>query len=183
MRASPIVMCCWPGLPRLWLCGDWFSLAIALAFGGVLNLLLVSVCARPEWLPWPLPLLTWGAVTGFWIVSAARAYRQWPQLDKPSHGANAHGAEDQGLFLQAQSEYLLGHWFEAETVLNKLVRHSHRDVEARLMLATLYRHTKRFEAAIKELNEIGRLDGSAKWQAEIAVERRLLAQRTSGTAN
>ena len=172
MRASPIVMCCWPGLPRLWLCGDWFALAIALGFGGVLNLLLVSVCARPEWLPWPLPILTWGAVGGFWMVSAARAYRQWPQLHKP-----LHVADDRGLFLQAQSEYLQGHWFEAETVLNDLVRHSHRDVEARLLLATLYRHTERFDAAIRELNEIDRLDGSAKWQSEIAAERRFVAQR------
>lgn len=172
MRATPIVMCCWPGLPRLWLCGDWMSLAIALAFGGVLNLLLVSACSRPEWLPWPVDVLVWLAVAVFWLVSFARAYRHWPQLERP-----LHAVDDRGLFLKAQSEYLQGHWFEAETALNDLVQHSHRDVEARLMLATLYRHTKRFDAAINELDEIERFDGAAKWQSEVAAERQLVAQR------
>ena len=68
MRASPIVMCCWPGLPRLWLCGDWFSLLVALAFGVVLNLLLVSAWVRPDWLPWPANGLAWLLVGGFWFA-------------------------------------------------------------------------------------------------------------------
>lgn len=169
MRASPIVMCCWPGLPRLWLCGDGFSLSIALAFGGVLNLLLVSVCIRPDWLLWPANLLVWVLVGGFWFVSAARAYRNWPELIRPSRLA-----DDRGLFLKAQSEYLQCHWFEAENALSELVRHSHNDVDARLMLATLYRHTKRFDAATSQLGEIEQFEGAEKWQSEIATERQLI---------
>ncbi len=175
MRASPIVTCCWPGLPRLWLCGDWFSLLVAIAFGGVLNLLLVSACMRPDWLPWPANLLAWLSVGGFWIVSAARAHRNLPELYKP-----LHVADDRGLFLKAQSEYLQGHWFEAENALNQLLRQSRRDIDARLMLATMYRHTRRYEAATAELGLIEQIEGAEKWQSEIASERRLV-QRGLGT--
>ena len=169
MRASPIVMCCWPGLPRLWLCGDWFSLLVALAFGGVLNLLLVSACVRPAWLPWPANGLAWLSVGGFWFVSAVRAHRNCPELCQ-----TLRVADDRGLFLKAQGEYLQSHWFEAESVLNQLLRQSRRDIEARLMLATVYRHTRRYDEAIAELGVIEQFDGAEKWHSEIAAERRLV---------
>lgn len=169
MRASPIVMCCWPGLPRLWLCGDWFSLLVALAFGVVLNLLLVSACVCPDWLPWPANGLAWLLVGGFWFVSAVRAHRNCPELTQP-----LRVADDRGLFLQAQNEYLQCHWFEAESALNKLLSLSCRDIDARLMLATVYRHTKRYQEAITELRSIEQFDGAEKWHSEIKAERQLV---------
>ena len=178
MRASPIVMCCWPGLPRLWFRGDGYSLAVALAFGAVLNLLLVSTCVRPSWLPGPWNDFVWIGVAGFWLLSTARAFRHWPEVRKARRVA-----DDPGLFLKAQSEYLQGHWFEAEEALNLLVRHSHQDVEARLMLATLYRHTSRLDAAVKELEQIEQFEGAEKWQSEIARERRLIERKQVGEGN
>ena len=38
-------------------------------------------------------------------------------------------------------EYLRGAWFEAETLFGRLVAQDQRDVDARLMLASLLRHT------------------------------------------
>jgi hypothetical protein len=51
-----------------------------------------------------------------------------------------------------------------------------RDLEARLMLATLLRHTRRLEDARRELELIERFEGSGKWAWEIRQERAILAQ-------
>jgi tetratricopeptide (TPR) repeat protein len=172
MRASPVVMCCWPGLPKLWLSGDWSALVVAVAFGGVLNLLLVFSLARPAWLPAAAGTLAWMTLGGLWLVSTVRAYRKWPNLCLP-----AASADNRGLFLQAQGEYLQGHWYEAESLLRELLRLSHRDCDARLMLATLYRHTNRYNEAVAELGRMEQLDGAEKWLWEIAAERRLVRKK------
>src|SRR5687767_4344679 len=106
MRASPLVMCCWPGLPRLWFAGDRSGLLMALAFGAVLNLLLVSSLARPSLLPSPIGGVMWVLIAGLWLLSTIRECRNWPNLCKP-----VKIADDRGLFLQAQREYLQRHWF------------------------------------------------------------------------
>ena len=59
MRALLVVSCLWPGLPRLWLRGDWLSLGAAVAFGAALNLVLVSSFVWPELLPTSLVILGW----------------------------------------------------------------------------------------------------------------------------
>jgi hypothetical protein len=142
------------------------------AFGVVLNLLLVSGWLRPPWIPSAVVLLAWLAVLGFWIVSVIQCWRQWEERF-PLLGAVA----DRGLFLRAQSEYLQGHWFEAEAACQQMLRQSSRDVEARLLLATLYRHTNRHDAAVKELERIEQMDGGEKWRSEISAERRLIRRK------
>ena len=168
MFASPYMMCLWPGLPRLWLRGDWSALVIAVAFGGVLNLVLASSFVWPELLPPSLNVIAWIIVGIVWSGSAVLGYRSLPDLREPPP------VDDQGLFIQAQAEYLKGHWFEAETILRKLLRNCHRDADAQLMLATLYRHTRRFDEAAKQLDRIDRLDEAVKWRWEIEKERAML---------
>jgi cytochrome c-type biogenesis protein CcmH/NrfG len=70
---------------------------------------------------------------------------------------------------------LRGNWFETECVLAGLLRRDLRDVDARMMLATLYRHTGRIDEAVEELDRLERIDEAAKWALEIARERRWLA--------
>jgi cytochrome c-type biogenesis protein CcmH/NrfG len=82
------------------------------------------------------------------------------------------------LFLQAQGEYLKGHWFEAESLLQQIIRRSPRDVEAQLMLATLYRHTRRVDEARQRLRLMEAIDGAERWRWEIDQEQRLLKQVT-----
>lgn len=178
MRAPSFVMCCWPGLPRLWLLGDWSALAIAVACGGVFNLLLVSAFVRTDWLPFPANVVVWVALGGVWLVSMIRACRKLPDLSKP-----VTAVDDRGLFLQAQNEYLQGHWFEAESLLSEMLRVAPGDFDARLMLATLYRHTKRYDEAMKELERMALRDGAEKWQWEIAAERRLLREIRESAKN
>ena len=58
------------------------------------------------------------------------------------------------LFNQAQREYLGGHWKEAEMLLERRIANAPRDMESRLLLATLFRHSRRLEQAGEELNDI-----------------------------
>ena len=102
------------------------------------------------------------------------ACRSLPDLRDPPR------VDDRGLFIQAQAEYLKGHWFEAETLLRRILRHCSRDADALLMLATLYRRTKRWDEARRQLDRLDRLDGSRKWRLEIAQERERLRKLAAG---
>jgi tetratricopeptide (TPR) repeat protein len=173
MHGSPYMICLWPGLPRLWIRGDWSALAISIAFGVVLNLVLVSSFIWPELLPGSLVTGGWVLVGLVWIGSALHGIRSLPHLREPP------GVGEQGLFIQAQAEYLKGHWFEAETLLRQLLRHCSRDVDALLMLATLYRRTRRYDEAARQLDRLDRLDEAAKWRWEIERERDLLKRKAA----
>jgi hypothetical protein len=50
------------------------------------------------------------------------------------------------------------------------------------MLATLLRHTSRFDEATKQLNRLQRLEGCEKWALEIGREREWLRAARSETA-
>jgi cytochrome c-type biogenesis protein CcmH/NrfG len=78
------------------------------------------------------------------------------------------------LFVRAQTEYLKGHWFEAETLLGQLLEEQDSDVDAQLMLATLYRRTRRVEDGQSKLKVLERMDGAEKWALEMAREREML---------
>jgi cytochrome c-type biogenesis protein CcmH/NrfG len=71
---------------------------------------------------------------------------------------------------------LKGDYYQAEHVLEELLRRNLRDVDARLMLATLLRHTGRLDEAAGQLDTLVRLEGASKWQWEIEQERDLLAE-------
>lgn len=177
MHSSPYIICLWPGLPRLWLRGDWAALAIAVAFGAALNLVLVSSFVWPELLPPSFNLIGWFVLGTVWLASVCQAYRALPHLREPPR------VDDRGLFIQAQAEYLKGHWFEAETLLRQLLRYCSRDVDVLLMLATLYRRTKRYDEATKQLDRLDRLDEARKWRSEIAQERETLKRLTASTTS
>lgn len=177
MHSSPYIICLWPGLPRLWIRGDWAALAIAVAFGAALNLVLVSSFVWPELLPRSFNLIGWLVLGTVWLASVFQACRSLPHLREPPR------VDDRGLFIQAQAEYLKGHWFEAETLLRQLLRYCSRDVDALLMLATLYRRTQRYDEAAKQLDRLDRLDEARKWRWEIAQERGTLKRLAASKTN
>jgi hypothetical protein len=157
----------------LWLRGEWSALVASLAFGAALNLVLVSSFIWPELLPTPLVACGWLVVLGVWSVSLVRSYRSLPEL------RTAARVDDRGLFIRAQGEYLKGHWLEAETLVQQLLRRSPLDVDAHLLLATLYRHTRRTSEALERLRQIERHAGAERWEWEIRRERELLEQFSS----
>lgn len=170
MRVSYWLTCLWPGLPRLWWRGDWRALLTAISFAFVLNVWLAAVALWPEWLPPEGVAAGWCTLLGVWV---AFVWSGWRSREQVRQSLSARGPED--LFIRAQQEYLQRHWFEAESLLGQLITEHHRDVDAHLMLATLYRHTQRGERAREALDQLERMEGAEKWAFEIAQERRRLA--------
>src|SRR5262245_37380663 len=126
----------WPGLPQL--CqGSWQGLAVASAFAALLNFLLITTFGWTQWIP-TARLVGWTALFVGWLVAFVLSLRQ-----AQGELAEAAGESSDDLFRSAQADYLKGAWYEAEVTLNRLLRRDGRDHAARLMLASLFRHTKR----------------------------------------
>jgi tetratricopeptide (TPR) repeat protein len=171
----------WPGLARLWLRGQWGGLATALLFTGMVNGLLVTTFLWPRVIGTAHTALVFNIVGWFTVLCfwGASVWTTWTLLPRWQPGADARG--DDSLFLRAQTEYLKGHWYEAEKLLEQMLQASPRDADAHLMLSTLYRHTRRYDEARRGLEVLERLAGGAKWLFEIHEERRRLAHaETSG---
>jgi len=159
----------WPGLPQIWLRGEWSGLMLAGGFSALLNLAVVATWGWTELLSPPLRVLAWGGVVLFWTVSIVTSIVQMPRLLRvPAMDVS----ED--LFRTAQGEYLRGNWFEAELALNRLLEHDPADVDAHLMLAALLRRIGQADEASQRLRRLATLEGAGKWQLEIARERDLL---------
>lgn len=173
MRAVPWATCLWPGLAKLWYQGDGWALAVSVLFAAVVNLLLVSTFLWPHWLPALLAWIGWPLVALTWTTSAIHTLRHLKDFQRPIPQV------DVGLFIQAQHEYLRGHWFEAETILQRLLAESRNDVPSLLLLATLYRRTRRFDEASRQLLRIEQLDAAFYWSFEITQERRRLERGLS----
>jgi hypothetical protein len=159
----------WPGLPQLWFEGAWSGLALAFGFALLVNFLLVASLIWVELIAPTVLALGWLAIALIWVGSGI--FVAWTGGLRDSSAA-VQTRDD--LFRTALGEYLKGAWFEAETLLGRLLALDNRDVDARLMLASLLRHTRRPLEARRQLDELERLEKAARWQAEIDHERQLL---------
>jgi hypothetical protein len=158
----------WPGLPQLWRDGSWSSLAATVGVAAAVNLLLALTLLWSELLAPGIRIAAWGALAVIWVAAAIYAYG-WDR--QPARTAPESGLD---LFSEAMDHYLKGNWFETEHLIGRVLRSNPRDVEARLLLATLLRHTGRREEAAAELHRLEALEGSQEWNLEISRERELL---------
>lgn len=163
----------WPGLAGLWLRGDLRSLLLALLFAVGVNGALIDTLVWPELFAWGSPLWLWSALALVWICGFFGAIRQLSASDSTAAPATD---DSDALFIQAQTEYLSGHWDEAAWLLERRLANVPRDGEARLLLATLRRHQRRFAEAAEQLQVLSRYDEAARWSWEIARERELADQ-------
>jgi len=170
MRRMPLATYLWPGLPQLWYEGAWSALALAFGFGLLLNLLLAVTFVWVKLLAPPLVTVGWLALAVLWVLSVLGTRRAALQS---AEAESAPAGED--LFRSAQSEYLRGNWFQAEAFLQRILEQNPRDAEARLLLATLLRHTRRASEAREQLGCLQRFESADSWQVEIAREREFLA--------
>jgi hypothetical protein len=155
----------------LWHRGDWRALLTAIGFAVLLNGAVACTFAWPDWLPVWVTTLGWTVIGVIWTASTWHACRSLSKM---------HNREDvtgDSLFVQAQQEYLSRDWFEAESLLQQILKLNEDDVDARLMLATLYRRTGRTEDAEGCLSRLERMEGAGKWALEIARERDVLDAR------
>jgi hypothetical protein len=164
--------CFWPGLAQAWWRGSWSGLAAAVGFGWGLCVLLIATFIWPDWFYHWVVSLSWLAMLGFWLAATARSHWHFGRLK-----ADAGPVAGDDRFAEAQVEYLRGHWFEAESLLHAILIDTPRDAEAHLLLAGVHRHTRRWSAAFRRLEQLQLLDTSARWTFEIRRERQLLERQ------
>jgi hypothetical protein len=165
MRGASRITCLWPGLPCLWRQGDFSSLAEAIAFAALLNLALLASFFRSDVVSHVWRLGIWVSVVVFWLFGVWRGFRQRTPVRDTEWAQN-----QQDLFIRAQTEYLRGHWVEAQTLLEQLIRRDPEDVESRLLLASVYRRTRRIDLSRSQLREIQDFEGAVRWRFEIGRE-------------
>lgn len=172
----------WPGLPQLWLRGSWAGLAVAVGFTVLANTLLLATLVYTEWLARDVKLIGFGSLASVWMLAwwLSRGERVRGQANlggESPESAEADLAEDNRdeLFREAQQVYLQNDWVATEQVLLKLLKQDSRDVESRLMLATLWRHQGRSREALRQLDRLERLEAAEVWKYEIAAEREAIA--------
>jgi tetratricopeptide (TPR) repeat protein len=186
-RKLPRIAYFWPGLPQLWLRGSWAGLVIAVGFTALVNVLILATCVFHAWLPLEQVLGGYGVVAASWLAGWWQYRRQASDevaATVDGEESSAAGFSDgrgptvglaseprEQLYREAQQVYLRGDWVAAEQVLLKLLKLDDRDAEARLMLATLWRHQGRHREAVRQLDKLSRLEAADPWQYEIAVER------------
>jgi hypothetical protein len=169
MRRTPWTAYLWPGLPQLSQ-GNWTALALAVGASLLLNGVVLGTCVWPDLIAPQLRMICWIGLGLAW--SAAAGFSLW--LERRPQARMADGEGD--LFCTALDDYLKGNWFESERTLGRVLRRDNHDVEAHLMLATLLRHTRRFDEATRRLNLLVRLDGAHHWSLEIKREGELLTE-------
>ena len=151
----------WPGLAELWFVGRWSGLAMALALMAVVDVVLLLTFGWSELVGPTERIVLWAVVGLGWVVLVG--WSVW-------RGKGSAGNEDGG-FRLATEQYLAGDYGGAEEVLGGLLRRNGRDVDSRLMLATIFRRSGRLCEADRELDILVRTDGFEKWRWEIERER------------
>ncbi|WP_116344395.1 tetratricopeptide repeat protein [Blastopirellula marina] len=172
MLNSPWIYCLWPGLTQSWVYGRWQGLVWAGGFALLLNTALILHGVWPELVGETIHHSIWYVVTAVWATSTG-----WSIYRVARGGFQPLDESVEALFHAAQNEYLQGQWHQAEATLLRLLTRDPRDAEARLMLATLYRHTQQYDAALDAIAKLIKLDAAGRWWSEIQRERRLLADR------
>jgi hypothetical protein len=179
MGRMPWATYLWPGLPQLWKRGTWTALCVAVGAALALNVAVAGSLVWSELFPPAMRRISLVAVALFWAGSAVYSLI-WDRADWPPRCA----APTDDAYPSALGHYLKGNWFEAERLLDQMLKQNARDLDAGLLLATLWRHTGRIEEAIAQLDRLQLFEGNQKWELEIARERQLLAAaRKDGTAD
>jgi len=171
MRRMPWTTYLWPGLPQIWLFGEWPGLGLALAAACVLDVLLVVSFGWSELIDRHWRIALWGAFAAAWVAAAA-----WSVGYCRRRAETCNLPSEQDSFGAAVEQYLKGNHYEAEQILGGLLRRNARDIEARLMLATLLRRVGRRDEAARHLDALEHFEAAAKWALEIEEERALLAE-------
>lgn len=173
----------WPGLCRLWDRGSWAGLAVAVGFTVLANSLLLATLVYRDWMATDVQLAGYAMLAVIWLLAwwesrwdrrreALESSADSPPENLPVDKRSAKRAQQrEEWFCEAQQCYLRGDWVAAEQKLLQLLKQDAKDVESRLMLATLWRHQRRDEEALRQLDQLERLEAASEWKYEIAVER------------
>ncbi|MEN6449946.1 MAG: tetratricopeptide repeat protein [Thermoguttaceae bacterium] len=174
MRKTPWTACLWPGLPAIWSQGSWSGLALAVGAAAAFDLLLLVSFGWTELVSQNFRNIAWVIFAGVWIVAVAWSFERRRRQTTSKTATDGFSA--------ATEHYLKGDYCQAEQVLVGLIGQNARDLEARLMLATLLRRSGRSAEAAEQLDTLSSFEGAEKWSVEIEEERLLLAEATPAAA-
>jgi len=150
-------------------------LTLAVGFTALVNVLAAATFVWTEWLDSNVRWAAYGTLAVVWLLSWIESRADWrrflAELSAGEAGVPDAATTADRWFREAQALYLAGDWVSAEQTLLKLLKQDARDAEARLMLATLWRHEGRLDAAAEELDRLELLETAAPWKDEIAWER------------
>ena len=167
MQWKAMLVCFWPGLKETWAGASWLAFAWCTGLALGCNLCLAGTFLWPTSLPPVVIPVAWFAVAMVWILGVWRELRCYSP-------AWASDTGDPGLFNLAQAEYLKGHGFEAQELLVRSLEQSPEDVDARLLLASLFRRTRQWDSAQETLARLELSARADKWRLEIEIERKLI---------
>jgi hypothetical protein len=163
----------WPGFGRAWVLRRWDGLALAIGFAIALTGAMIATFVANQWLPvaaaGSIASVGWMLVIGLWVLGLSWLRADWPKLSAAADASLTEQVE--GLFREAQHEYLKGHRIEAELLIRRLLKRAPADEEARLLLGSIERRSNRLNEAKKTLAELRRRGGE-KWQLETEMELR-----------
>jgi thioredoxin-like negative regulator of GroEL len=145
-------------------------LAVAAVAGAVLDTLLTVSWGWSELVEQNTRSALWVVFGVAWVVASGwstRACRRRLEACTVDPQCDA--------FTDAVQYYLKGNYYQAEGVLERLIKANAGDADARLMLATLLRHAGRCDEAAAELDALATIDAAEKWRPEITRERQRLA--------
>ncbi len=172
MRRPSFVLRLWPGGTLLWQDGAWYGLVLAVGFGVLLDLALLTTLIWTDVVDASVRAAAWFLIAVIWMGWLAAS---------SSRAAADDDIDPEPLFQKAVTEYLKGDWLAAERLLGQLLKSNDHDSEARLMLATLLRRTGRLDEAARQLDTLARQDNALKWAPEIVGQHALIArQRAEG---
>ena len=161
----------WPGSTGALRYGLWKQLGIALLFGFLCQ---GTLCLNFYWRDFctgTMRIVSFLALGAAQLVLSAIAASQIKAYERMRNYDSSGKA-----FLEAQTLYLRGAWFEAECCLKAIMKRNPADVDAMLMLATLYRHVKRFDDARRTLSELEKFEDASFWREEIGFERQAIRE-------
>jgi hypothetical protein len=171
MRRTPWTSYLWPGLPQLWSYGSWSGLALALGAAAVFDVLLLASFGWSELIDRNWRIAWWAAFGVAWAAAVC-----WSISQCRRQAAVRDGEPENDSFAEAMDHYLKGDYYQAEQILEGLLRRNDHDLEARLMLATVLRRARRCDEAREQLDVLARLEGAGKWELEIQDEQERLTE-------
>jgi len=171
MRKKPWAIYVWPGLPHIWMRGSWPALGVAAVAAALLGAALVCSFGWTELISPAMRRVLWASLGAVWCVAAilSAVKLRHDAAEKPAGGC-------ENPFGRAVDLYLKGDHYQVERILQDLLCEDVRDLDARMMLATLLRRTGRHDEARRQLDQLACFEGAEKWELEIQKERGLLGE-------
>ncbi len=161
----------WPGFSGVVRYGLWSQLAIALIFGALGQTTLALLFLWCDYLSQFVKNSLYVGLFGSWFFLNCFANVRLKRYERMRESDSRGEA-----FLEAQTHYLKGNWFETECCLKTILKNNPFDADSILFMATLYRHTGRFSEAKRMLVSLEKLDAAYRWQYEIALEKKILRE-------